>query len=192
MSRQITQPVNQVRLTNVAVVRLNRDGHRFEVACYRNKIINYRQGTETDLGEVLQTDRVFVNVTRGEFANVKLLKKAFGSYHDEMEICKLILDNGDVQVTDMERNARLENVAREIAGMISEKCLHPATRRPYTSSQVRDAMRSCGYMVHPTRGAKQQFLDCVKLIRSTGVLELERAKMELALVLDNKMVTALV
>lgn len=170
-------------MTNVAVVRLNRNGHRFEVACYRNKIINYRQGTETDLGEVLQTDRVFVNVTRGEFANAKLLKKAFGTYRDEMEICKLILDQGDVQVTDMERNARLENVAREISGMISERCLHPNTRRPYTSSQVRDAMRSCGYMVHPTRGAKQQFLDCVKLIRSTGVLELERAKMELALIL---------
>ncbi|EJK74244.1 hypothetical protein THAOC_04091 [Thalassiosira oceanica] len=32
MSRQITQPLNQVRLTNVAVVRLSRHGHRFEVA----------------------------------------------------------------------------------------------------------------------------------------------------------------
>lgn len=31
MSRQIVQPVNQVRLTNVAVVRLSRGGHRFEV-----------------------------------------------------------------------------------------------------------------------------------------------------------------
>ena len=33
MSRQITQPVNQVRLTNVAVVRMNRHGKRFEVSC---------------------------------------------------------------------------------------------------------------------------------------------------------------
>jgi ribosome maturation protein SDO1 len=31
MSRQITQPVNQVRLTNVAVVRLKTHGKRFEV-----------------------------------------------------------------------------------------------------------------------------------------------------------------
>ncbi|KAL3811640.1 hypothetical protein ACHAXA_001397 [Cyclostephanos tholiformis] len=183
MSRQITQPVNQVRLTNVAVVRLNRNGHRFEVACYRNKIVNYRQGTETDLGEVLQTDRVFVNVARGEFANAKLLRSCFGHHVDEVEVCRIILDGGVVQVTDMERGARLENMAREISCMISERCIHPTTRRPYTSCQIRDAMRSCGYMVHPTRGAKQQFLDCVKLIRNTGVLELERAKMELALVL---------
>jgi len=65
MSRKITQPVNQVRLTNVAVVRMNRHGKRFEVACYRNKILNYRQRIETDLTEVLQTDRIFTNVSKG-------------------------------------------------------------------------------------------------------------------------------
>ena len=31
-------PVNQVRLTNVAYVRLNKNGKRFEIACYRNKV----------------------------------------------------------------------------------------------------------------------------------------------------------
>ncbi len=53
MSRKITQPVNQVRLTNVAVVRMTTHGKRFEVACYRNKILNYRQRIETDLSEVV-------------------------------------------------------------------------------------------------------------------------------------------
>ena len=47
--------VNQVRLTNVAVVRLNRGGKRFEIAAYRNKVMNWRDGTETDIDEVLQT-----------------------------------------------------------------------------------------------------------------------------------------
>ena len=166
----------------MAVVRLSRGGHRFEVACYRNKIVNYRQGTETDLSEVLQTDRVFTNVSRGEFANKKILQKVFGTA-DETQVCKLVLDEGDVQVSDMERSARLESTAREVASMVSERCVHPDSRRPYTVTQVRDAMRIAGFMVHPTHGAKQQFLDCVKLLRRTGALDVERAKMELALVL---------
>ena len=42
-------------------------------------------------------------------------------------------------------------------------------------------------MVHPTRNVKQQFLDCVKLIQKKKVLDIERAKMQLALVLlDNE------
>ena len=45
-------PVNQVRLTNVAVVRLKRGGKRFEIACYKNKVVNWRNGVETDIDEV--------------------------------------------------------------------------------------------------------------------------------------------
>ena len=79
MSRQITQPVNQVRLTNVAVVRMNCHGKRFEIACYRNKILNYRQKVKTDLSEVLQTERIFTNASKGKFASSKDLKKCFGT-----------------------------------------------------------------------------------------------------------------
>ena len=209
MSYQIIQPLNQVRLTNVAVVRLARGGHRFEVACYRNKIVNYRQGTETDLSEVLQTERVFTNVSKGQFANSKVLNKCFGTT-EERRVCRLILDKGDVsdhclklnadetmplelpprsllqvQVSDQERAARLEATAREVASMVSAKCVDAASRRPYTMAQVRDAMKGAGFMVHPTRNVKQQFLECVKLLRKTGALNIERAKMQLAVVLPS-------
>ncbi|CAM9263623.1 unnamed protein product, partial [Hapterophycus canaliculatus] len=54
----------KVRLTNVAVVRLNKTGKRFEIACYRNKVVNWRNRVETDLDEVLQIESVFENVSK--------------------------------------------------------------------------------------------------------------------------------
>ncbi len=187
MSRQITQPVNQVRLTNVAVVRMNRHGKRFEVACYRNKILNYRQGIETDLSEVLQTDRVFTNVSKGLFAPSKDLKLAFDTA-DQEQCCRFILDKGQIQVSDMERSATLENTAREVANMVATKCVHPISNRPYTTNQIRDAMKKSEFSVQPTsaRSVKQQFLDCVRLIQDKGVLEIQRAKMELAIFLPDE------
>jgi ribosome maturation protein SDO1 len=161
---------------------VTRGGHRFEVACYRNKIVNYRQGTETDLSEVLQTERIFINVSKGQFANSKILKQCFGT-DDEEEVCRYILDNGDVQVSDQERAAQLESTVREVATMVAEKCVHPKSRRPYTMSQIRDAMKNAGFMVHPTRNIKQQFLDCVRLLQEKQVLDIERAKMKLSIVL---------
>eukprot|EP00568_Trieres_chinensis_P007624 CAMPEP_0183294736 /NCGR_PEP_ID=MMETSP0160_2-20130417/2948_1 /TAXON_ID=2839 ORGANISM="Odontella Sinensis, Strain Grunow 1884" /NCGR_SAMPLE_ID=MMETSP0160_2 /ASSEMBLY_ACC=CAM_ASM_000250 /LENGTH=416 /DNA_ID=CAMNT_0025456097 /DNA_START=177 /DNA_END=1423 /DNA_ORIENTATION=- len=184
MSRQITQPVNQVRLTNVAVVRTTQRGRRFEVACYRNKIVNYRQGVETDLSEVLQIDRVFTNVAQGRFARSSDLKKAFGTSNEE-EVIRTILKTGQVQISDMERNAALEDTQRTVAAMVAAKCVDPVSGRPYTTAQIRDAMRGCGFMVHPTRGTKAQFLDCVRLLRERGVLRIERAKMELRFELDD-------
>lgn len=38
----IFTPVNQVKLTNVAIVRLKKAGKRFELACYKSKISDYR------------------------------------------------------------------------------------------------------------------------------------------------------
>jgi hypothetical protein len=44
MSRNVFQPVGQKRLTNIAVVRLKKAGKRFEIACYRNKVADWRAG----------------------------------------------------------------------------------------------------------------------------------------------------
>lgn len=57
-------PVNQVRLTNVAYVKLNRGGKRFELACYRNKVLNWRSKVETDISEVFLSTSSFLNFGR--------------------------------------------------------------------------------------------------------------------------------
>ena len=53
------QPIGQKRLTNICVVRHKRCGKRFEVACYKNTVIAWRQGVETDIDEVLQVHTIF-------------------------------------------------------------------------------------------------------------------------------------
>lgn len=180
MSR-INTPINQVRLTNVATVRMSKGGKRFEIACYRNKVVNYRQGVETDLSEVLQTERVFTNVSKGEFAKSKDLAKVFGT-SDEEEISKLILEKGDLQVSDLERTQQIESVSRDIATWISEHCVHPVTQRPYTIPQIRQAMKQAEYTIHPSRSLKKQYLDCYKRMEEKGVIQIVRAKMQLQLV----------
>ena len=87
----------QKRLTNIAVVRLKRCGKRFEVACFKNKVYDWRSGAEADLDEVLQTTAVFSNVNKGQFAKTEDLIKAFGTA-EAVAICKEILAKGDLQV----------------------------------------------------------------------------------------------
>ena len=54
-------------------------------------------------------------------------------------------------------------------------------------NQIRDAMKKAEISVQPTsaRSVKQQFLDCVKVIQQKRILEIQRAKMELAIVLPS-------
>eukprot|EP00538_Stauroneis_constricta_P011823 CAMPEP_0119548568 /NCGR_PEP_ID=MMETSP1352-20130426/2459_1 /TAXON_ID=265584 /ORGANISM="Stauroneis constricta, Strain CCMP1120" /LENGTH=363 /DNA_ID=CAMNT_0007593877 /DNA_START=62 /DNA_END=1153 /DNA_ORIENTATION=+ len=175
---KIFQPIGQVRLTNVAVVRMNVNGKRFEIACYRNMVVNYRQGLEKDLSEVLQTDRIFTNVSKGQFANAKDLQKCFKT-RDEMEIAKTILDQGQFQVSDLERSQQIEKTTAQIAEWASKNCVHPTTERPYTLSQLRHAMQQANFSVHPTKPLKRQCLDSVRLLQK--VIPIRRACMELQL-----------
>lgn len=65
-------------MTNVAIVKLKKGGKQFELACYRNKVTNWRNKQETNINEVVQIDKIFTNATRGDVASKKDLK-AFGN-----------------------------------------------------------------------------------------------------------------
>lgn len=49
----IKTPQNVKLLTNVQVVRYKKGGKKFEIACYKNKILNWRTKQEQNLNEVL-------------------------------------------------------------------------------------------------------------------------------------------
>ncbi|KAL2766148.1 ribosome maturation protein SBDS [Daubentonia madagascariensis] len=151
----IFTPTNQIRLTNVAVVRMKRAGKRFEIACYKNKVVGWRSGVEKDLDEVLQTHSVFVNVSKGQVAKKEDLISAFGT-DDQTEICKQILTKGEVQVSDKERHTQLEQMFRDIATIVADKCVNPETKRPYTVILIERAMKDIHYSVKPNKSTKQQ------------------------------------
>jgi ribosome maturation protein SDO1 len=171
----IKQPVTQVRLTNVSIVRMKLSGHRFELACYKNKILNYRSGIEKDLDEVLQSPHIFSNVSQGVFANKKDLEEAFGLL-SVPEIQKIILDKGIIQVSDKERAAEAERLFHDIATIVTEKCINSETSLPYTQRMIEQAIREkLHYSVKNNRTAKSQALEVIKALQQ--IMPLQRAQM---------------
>lgn len=80
-------------LTNIAVVKLKKQGKLFELACYRNKVTDWRNKTEGDVNSVLQIDQIYTNVERGTVASKAELKK-FGKMSRD-EIIIEILNKGE-------------------------------------------------------------------------------------------------
>ena len=140
MSARINQAIGQVRLTNVAIVRLKVGKRRFEIACYPSKVLNWREGVETDISEVLQLEDVYTNVTRGMMARKEDIVTAFGT-SDRSVVCRRILKKGVLQVSGRERQFQTENKFKEIANIISEKCIDTTTSRPFTVSTIEKVMK---------------------------------------------------
>ncbi|RYP32252.1 hypothetical protein DL767_005303 [Monosporascus sp. MG133] len=154
MSR-IQQPSNQIKLTNVSLVRLKKGKKRFEIACYKNKVLEWRQGIETDLDEVLQIPNVFLNVSKGQTAPADELAKAFGKDKPLNDIILEILKKGELQVGEKERAAQMDRVHNEVVSIVASKLVDPRTKRVYTTGMIEKALDMLSSQAHQQQQQQQ-------------------------------------
>lgn len=134
------------------------------------------------MSEVLQTEAVFSNVSKGQMAKKEDLMKAFGK-DDTTEICKEILSKGELQVSEKERHANLESMFKEIATMVADKCVNPESNRPYPVTIVEKAMKDAHYSIKPNKNVKSQALDVIKLLKEH--IPIEKAQMRVKISVTN-------
>ncbi|EOD04815.1 hypothetical protein EMIHUDRAFT_453755 [Emiliania huxleyi CCMP1516] len=176
-------PSTQKRLTNIAVVRYKRAGKKFEVACYKNTIIAWRNKVETDIDEVLQAHTIYADIGRGVLAKREDLIEAFGT-DDEDAVCVEILNKGEFQVSEQERHAQLDALMRDIAARVADMVVNPDTGRPYPQPTIERAMRETIHFAPSDRkSAKQQALLVIKALQASEAMPIERAHMRLRLLL---------
>ena len=88
---------------------------------------------------MLQIENVFLNVSKGQAAPKADLEKAFPK-KSLMEIITDILDHGELQVGEKERNAELERTKNEVIDIVAGKLVDPRTKRVYTTGMIEKAL----------------------------------------------------
>lgn len=135
-------------------MRLKKGKKRFEIACYKNKVLEWRSGIETDLDEVLQIPNVFLNVSKGQTAPAAELAKAFGKDKPVNDIILEILNKGELQVGEKERAAQMDRVHNEVISIVASKLVDPRTKRVYTTGMIEKALDMLSSQAH--QGDKSQ------------------------------------
>jgi len=169
------QPKSQQKLTNVAYVRYKEDNKKFEIACYKNKVVSWRNGIEKDINEVLQIERVFTNVSKGIVASSKDLKEVFGT-DDEKEVCRIILEKGDLQVSGKERNQQIDEKFKEIANIVYNKCVNIETKKPFPLAMIENAMKEIHFAINVNKSSKSQAIALIKELQA--IMPIQRAQMK--------------
>lgn len=90
-----------------------------------------------------------------------------------------ILNKGEVQVGEKEREHDLTTLRREIATLVAEKSVDPATQRPYPVGIIEKAMTEAGYSVKQNKSAKSQVSECIKALQTESKLPIQRARMRI-------------
>jgi len=174
--RRIKTPVNRKTLTNISIVRYKVGGKRFEIACYPNKVEEWKRGIEKRIEEVLQLPEIYDNVSRGVVVNPIDLSNTFNTENKD-EIIEIILEKGEIQNSELERKQTYDKMFKDIATIICDKCVNSENGAPLTRGVVEGAMRQIHYSVKIDKTAKQQALNVIKLLIESQIIPIERAKM---------------
>jgi ribosome maturation protein SDO1 len=166
----LKQPVGFVKLTNVAIVKYKVAGKKLEIACYKNKVLDWRKGLEKHLVEVLQVEEIFTNAVQGELANKKLLQELFPN-KNKSEIIAIILDKGEMQVSQKEREALQENTFKDIVNIISKKIVHPKSKRLFSTESIKAALKEVNFNQTISKTSKQQAQDGIRLLEKYYCIE---------------------
>ena len=101
----------------MSIVWLKVGKKEFEIACYPNKVKDWRNRIETDIDSVLQTREVFTNVTQGKKASKKDFQEAFDEKTKD-EVILEILNKGNLQVSELEWESEHSKLKVDIANKI--------------------------------------------------------------------------
>lgn len=181
----INQPSGQIKLTNVSLVKLKKARKRFEIACYQNKVQDYRKGVEKDLDEVLQIHQVFINVSKGQVASKEDLNKCFETT-DIDEIITEILTKGEIQLSERERQVMLNKINNELLTIVSAKCINPVSKKRYPPTMIHKLLVELKFSPVLNKPAKLQALEAIKLLIVKQIVPIVRAKMKVKVTISSQ------
>ncbi|SCM05483.1 ribosome maturation protein SBDS, putative [Plasmodium chabaudi chabaudi] len=178
------QPINQVKFTNVAIVKYKHKGNKFEIACYKNKIIDWKNGNELNIDDVLQSHLIFTNISKGEIAKKSQLNSCFNS-DDNYEICKTILEKGTLQISNRERTILKEKMYKDIIEMLHEMSVNPQTGYPLSTNMIESMIKNVGYSINIDDSTKKQALKVFELLHKEYEDVIQRAFMRIQIICDD-------
>jgi ribosome maturation protein SDO1 len=161
------------------VVRVKIHGNRFEIIVNPELALKYKMGLlddTVDITDILESDEIFQNASKGEKAPNEILLHCFETT-DSIQIAKIVLTKGELNLTAEQRQEFFEKKRKQIVTLLAKTCINPKTRTPHPPIRIENAMREAKIMVDPSVSAESQLKDIIGELRRVIPISMETVKM---------------
>ncbi len=176
-----------VDVDKAVIARLKKEGKLFEVLVDCDSAIALKSGKKISLSEVLATKDIFNDVKKAKKAADHEVKAVFGT-DDPYEVAKIIIKEGEVQVTQQHREKAREELRKKILYLVHRNAIDAQTGLPHPIQRIENAMREAKATVRDYESAEQQVDRIVKELRAIIPIKIE--KMEISLKVPAKYASA--
>jgi ribosome maturation protein SDO1 len=162
----------RVDLGDAVLARLEKQGKRFEIIVDPKLAWRFKQGEQIELSDVLRGDTIFEDALRSKKSPVEDLEAVFETT-DEIEIARIILMEGSLQLTTEQRREMVEKRLRQVIDIIVRNCINPKTGLPHPPARIENAIEEAKVIVDSTRSAEEQVRDVVKALQPILPIRME-------------------
>ncbi|OSX68884.1 hypothetical protein BU14_2130s0001 [Porphyra umbilicalis] len=112
----------------------------FELLTHEGAAAKYRAGDLSSIDDVVVTDTVFTNQSKGQRASQDQLTAAFGEDATPASILKAIISKGDLQTSAAERTAKADQRRREVLEHLTKYYVDPSRNLPIPLTRFENAL----------------------------------------------------
>jgi len=153
-------------------------GKKFEILVDPEKAVEFKSGKNIAIEEILAVEDVFEDAKKGLRACREDLKKVFGN-ENIVEIAKIIIKHGSIQITAEQRRKMLEERKKLIATIISKQGINPQTNTPHTVERILNAMELAKVQIDIYKPVEEQIDSVLNAIQKIIPIRFEKTELEI-------------
>ena len=166
-----------VSLDDAVLARMEKGGKRYELLVDPNSVEDFKADpSSVDLNQFLAMDEVFHDIRGAERPTEEAIENTFGT-QDILEIAKIILSKGSIQLTTAQRKARVEQMRQQIVHEIHTMAIDPKSKSPHPKTRIELALDESRYSVDPFKRLDDQVKDAIELLKPMIPLSFESIRL---------------
>ena len=166
-----------VSLDNSVLARMEKGGKRYELLVDPEMVDDFKNNPDSiNIDDFLAMDEVFHDARGGERPTEDAIENTFGT-QDILEIAKIILDKGSIQLTTNQRKAIVEKMRQKIIHHIHTQAVDPKTKSPHPVTRIELALEESRYSVDPFKKLELQIKDAVDKLKVLIPLSFETMRL---------------
>ena len=164
-----------VSLEDAVIARYETGGNRFEILIDPKAAQEYKEGDDIDWEDAIAADGIWTDSAKGDRAPEHLVNDTFEST-DLIEIYKIILTEGNIQLTSQQRNEMVDKKRKQIIAHVVANAMNPQTGGPHPPQRIENAIDEARFSIDPMEAIERQVEKLIKSIKPLIPISFEKIR----------------
>ena len=166
-----------VSMDDSVLARMEKGGKRYEILVDPEMVDDLKNDPNSvNIDDFLAMDEVFHDARGGERPTEEAIQNTFNT-QEILEITKIILDKGSIQLTTNQRKSMVERMRQKIVHHIHSQAVDPKTKSPHPVTRIELALDESRYSVDPFKKLDLQIKDAVDKLKLLIPLSFETVRL---------------